>query len=421
MCLLNCIEVSKIFLKNNKNFVYNIKIESILDYYDKHNIQKSNKMYTKLPISQTKSNFEVFMKRFTFLTFVIALLLCLTISLQFTECTSAYADGTGFDDFRENVSDLFLPENVSKLNEQVYLGGYPLGLTIDGDGVTVVGLNEFVGSNGKLCCPALNAGVAVGDVVVELDGHKIFSSQKLIEVATVLKGKECKIKLVRNGMTLEKSITPCKDLSTGSYRLGLWTRDASSGVGTLTYVRKNLAFASLGHPICDVNGRVVKCNNGGVFRCDIQGVKKGQVGVAGELKGALHFDERVGSLLKNNKYGAYGTFDCLPSYCSDLIDVADIGEIQPGYAQIYCTFEDGVRRAYDIKIVKASYQTACNDKGMVIQVTDETLLAKTGGIVQGMSGSPIVQNGKLVGAVTHVFVNDPTRGYGIYAKWMLTN
>lgn len=361
------------------------------------------------------------MKRFTYLTFVILFLLCLTFSIDFAHVTCAYADGTNFDDFRENISDLFLPENTAKINEQVYLGGYPLGLTIDGDGVTVVGLNEFVGANGKLCCPALNAGIAVGDVVVELDGHKIFSSQKLIEVATALKDKQCKIKLLRNGASLEKTIYPCKDLSTGAYRLGLWTRDASSGVGTLTYVRKNLSFASLGHPICDANGSIVKCSNGGVFVCDIQGVKKGQVGVAGELKGSLHFDERVGNLLKNNKFGAYGTFNSLPSCCTELIDVADIGEVQPGQAQIYCTFEDGLRRAYDIKIVKATYQTACNDKGMVIQVTDKDLLEKTGGIVQGMSGSPIVQNGKLVGAVTHVFVNDPTRGYGIYAKWMLTN
>ena len=361
------------------------------------------------------------MKRLSLLTLIILLLLTATIFPMQMHCALAYADGTAFDDFRDNISDLFIPENASKINEQVYLGGYPLGLTIDGEGVTVVGLNEFVSANGKLCCPALNAGIAVGDVIIELDDHRIFSSQKLIEVASTLKGKQCKIKFIRNGLVLDRSITPCKDLSTGTYRLGLWTRDASSGVGTLTYVKKDLSFASLGHPICDADGRIVKCNNGGVFNCDIQGVKKGQVGVAGELKGVLHFDERLGNLLKNNKYGAYGIFNSLPIFCSDLIDVADITQVQPGYAQIYCTFEDGVRRAYDIKIVKASYQTTCNDKGMVIQVTDKALLAKTGGIVQGMSGSPIVQNGKLVGAVTHVFVNDPTRGYGIYAKWMLSN
>lgn len=354
---------------------------------------------------------------------ILTLLIFLLVStlLLPTKLEMAYADTTNFDDFREDVSQLFLSESSTKINEQVYLGGYPLGLTIDGDGVTVVGLNEFVASNGKLVCPAHNAGINVGDVVVELDGHKIYSSQKLVEVACAAKGKPVSIKFIRNGLVLEKQITPSKDLSTGSYRLGLWTRDASSGVGTLTYVRKNLCFASLGHPICDGDGKIVKCTNGGVFTCQIQGVKKGQVGSAGELKGALQFDSRLGNLHKNNKYGAYGTFTSLPTFCVDLIDVADVGEVQPGAAQIYCTLEDGVRRAYDIKIVKASYQTSCSDKGMVIQVTDEQLLAKTGGIVQGMSGSPIVQNGKLVGAVTHVFVNDPTRGYGIYAKWMLTN
>ncbi len=361
------------------------------------------------------------MKRLTVLTLLLIFILCAVVFPVKVEVVATFADGTTFEDFRDSVSDLFLPEAGGKITEQVYLGGYPLGLTIDGDGVTVVGLNEFVGANGKLCCPAVNAGIAVGDVVVELDGCKIFSSQKLVEVASNIKEKSVKIKFLRNGKMLEKQIAPCKDLSTGNYRLGLWTRDASSGVGTLTYVRKNLAFASLGHPICDGDGNVVKCSNGGVFKCDIQGIKRGQVGNAGELKGSLRFDERMGNLLKNNKYGAYGNFNSLPSFCNQLIDVADLSEVQPGRAQIYCAFEDGVRRAYDIKIVKATYQTSCNDKGMVIQVTDEALLEKTGGIVQGMSGSPIVQNGKLVGAVTHVFVNDPTRGYGIYAKWMLAN
>lgn len=394
---------------------------AILEYYDKHNRLILTKMHTFLPIPQTKNTFEVFMKRQKFLTiFVLVLIFVASILLNFAHQV-AFADGTNFEDFRDNIADLFIPETSGKISEQVYLGGYPLGLTIDGDGVTVVGLNEFVGTDGKLYCPAQNAGITIGDAIVELDGHKIFSSQKLIEVSKAIKNKNVKIKFIRNGVVLEKQIAPVKDLSSGTYRLGLWTRNASSGVGTLTYVRKNLSFASLGHPICDPKGNIVKCSNGGVFACNIEGIKKGQQGVAGELKGTLLFDERMGNLYKNNKFGAYGTFDCLPNFCTDLIDVADIGEIKPGVAQIYCSFEDGIRRAYDIKIVKASYQTSCSDKGMVIQVVDRDLLDKTGGIVQGMSGSPIVQNGKLVGAVTHVFVNDPTRGYGIYAKWMLSN
>ena len=399
----------------------NNKKSAILEYYAKHNKQNLAKMHTNLSIPQTKNTFEVFMKRQNVLALSV-LILIFVASLMFCFSSQiAFADGTNFGDFRDGITDLFVPETSSKVVEQVYLGGYPLGLTIDGDGVTVVGLNEFVGIDGKLYCPAQNAGITVGDVIIELDGHKIFSSQKLIEVSKGIKGASAKIKFIRNGLVIEKQITPAKDLSNGIYRLGLWTRDASSGVGTLTYVRKNLSFASLGHPICDAKGNIVRCSNGGVFACNIEGIKKGQQGVAGELKGTLQFDERMGNLYKNNKFGAYGTFDSMPKFCTDLIDVADIGEIQPGYAQIYCTFEDGIRRAYDIKIVKASYQTSCNDKGMVIQVTDKELLEKTGGIVQGMSGSPIVQNGKLVGAVTHVFVNDPTRGYGIYAKWMLTN
>ena len=133
------------------------------------------------------------------------------------------------------------------------------------------------------------------------------------------------------------------------------------------------------------------------------------------------FEKRLGNLYTNNKYGAFGTFNSLPTFCTDLIQVADISEVTPGKAEIYCTLDDNTRQRYEIEIVKASRQTSKGDRGLVIHVTDSRLLDKTGGIVQGMSGSPIVQNGKLVGAVTHVFVNDPTRGYGIYAKWMLTN
>lgn len=343
------------------------------------------------------------MKKFLLIFFSLLILLqaagCLFVGGQV--CAASTFEG-GAGEFLQDVGELFVGQAQTKIDEEVYLGGYPLGITIDGDGVTVIGLNEFIGEDGKLCCPALLSELEINDVIVELDGHKIYGSARLTEISSQSDGKTLKIKYLREGVLKETEITPQKDLAAGQYRLGLWTRDSSSGIGTLTYVRKNLNFGSLGHPICDAKGAVISCKNGGVFGCTIDGIEKGQKGAAGELKGGFCFDKRIGNLYSNNKFGAFGTFNTLPQFCTETIRVADIGEIKPGKAQIFCTLDDNVRRAYDIEIVKAVSQSSRDDKGMVLHVTDKTLLEKTGGIVQGMSGSPIVQNGKLCGAVTHV-------------------
>ena len=363
------------------------------------------------------------MKR-KFLVLLILLVLCFGMvgaTANSEPAVAAFAsDGSEVSEFWDDFADLFVGASTEKL-ESVYLGGYPLGITIDGDGVTVIGLNEFFNSGAELCCPAVDAGIEINDVIVELDGKKIYNSAKLSEIASKSAGKELEIKYIREGEVHTAKIRPQSDLTAGNYRLGLWTRDSSSGIGTLTYVRKNLNFGSLGHPICDQEGNIVECKNGGVFNCTINGVEIGRRGAAGELKGSFSFEKRLGNLYSNNKYGAFGTFNSLPTFCTELIEVADISEVSPGKAEIYCTLDDNTRASYEIEIVKASRQNSKADRGLVIHITDSRLLEKTGGIVQGMSGSPIVQNGKLVGAVTHVFVNDPTRGYGIYAKWMLEN
>lgn len=374
------------------------------------------------------------MKRgFPVLILVLATCLALTLILPFafasvSQCfvkaRACATDLSDASDFIDDVADLFVGVNgTAKIDEQVYLGGYPLGMTIDGDGVTVIGLNEFFNADGNLCCPSLVAGVEINDVIVELDGKKIYNSAKLSEIASKSQGKPMSLKFVRDGEQKETKICAQKDLAAGQYRLGLWTRDSSGGVGTLTFVKKNLSFGSLGHPITSANGEIVSCKNGGIFHCVINGVEKGRRGAAGELKGSFSYEKRIGNLNVNNRFGAFGSFSSVPDFCKEcnLINVADVSEVVPGKAEIYCTLDDNVRKTYQIEIVKATRQTSQSDKGLVIHVTDPALLEKTGGIVQGMSGSPIVQNGKLVGAVTHVFVNDPTRGYGIYARWMLEN
>lgn len=362
---------------------------------------------------------------------IIIFLLTICCCLQFA-CVKATAESVEYyqtcisrevdGNILEDIGNLFTGANAaSKIEEKVYLGGYPLGITIDGDGVTVIGLNEFIAEDGSLKCPAMDAGLEINDVIIELGGRSVYGSAKLAEIASKSNGNALSVRYMRDGELRESVITPQKDFTTKQYRLGLWSRDSSSGIGTLTYVRTNLNFGSLGHPITDSKGNIIQCKNGGVFRCSIDGVEKGRKGAAGELKGSFNFEKRVGNIYANNKFGAFGTFNTLPKYCKETIEVADIAEIKPGKAQIYCTLDGEERRCYEVEIVKAVLQTSREDRGMVIHITDPLLLEKTGGIVQGMSGSPIVQNGKLVGAVTHVFVNDPTRGYGMYAKWMLTN
>lgn len=333
--------------------------------------------------------------------------------------TDVVATASTTDIDMDDISQLFFPVDNESIDEQVYLGGFPLGMTIDGKGVTIVGLNEFIGDNGEVCCPAIDSGIVVGDTIIEVEGVAINNSTKLADISAKSQGRQLEIRYIHGGSTNSTTITPAMDLSSRQYRMGFWTRDSSSGIGTLTFYRTNLQFASLGHPICDDSGNIVPTTDGSVYYCDINDVKMGQKGCAGELKGSFDANRGIGSIFANNKYGVYGNLSAMPQYDTSLIDVATVSHVKPGKAHIYTTVGDSGRQRYDIEIVKVSQSRAHNDKGMVIKVTDPELLAITGGIVQGMSGSPIVQNGKLVGAVTHVFVNDPTRGYGIFIGNML--
>ncbi len=319
----------------------------------------------------------------------------------------------------DDIAELFFPTNNNTIDEQVYLGGFPLGMTIDGKGVTVVGLNEFIGSDGKVCCPAIDSGIVIGDTIIEVEGVAINNSSKLADISAKSQGRQLSVRYIHDNVTLSTTITPSMDLSSRQYRMGFWTRDSSSGIGTLTFYRTNLQFASLGHPICDSSGNIVSATDGSIYYCDINDVKMGQKGCAGELKGSFDANRCIGSIYTNNKYGVYGNLSTMPQFDTGLVDVASANQVKAGKAYIYTTVGEGGRQCYEIEIVKVSQSRAHDDKGMVIKITDPELLAITGGIVQGMSGSPIVQDGRLIGAVTHVFVNDPTRGYGIFIGNML--
>lgn len=324
------------------------------------------------------------------------------------------------DDISEKVSSLFVAPKRKKIEEKVYAGGYPVGLSFEGEGAFIIGLSDVITEDG-VKTPALSAGLQIGDKIIELDGVMIPNTTRMMEVLGASDGRELSLKYIRGTKFFETKITPALDIGTKTYKLGLWSKDSSSGVGTMTFVRANGAFASLGHPVTDSKtGRIVTVTGGSVYGCEIIGVDRGIKGTAGSLKGNILTDKKLGEIYENNKFGVYGKLDSTAGDKSDLYQIASADEVHPGKATILSTIGTE-RKEYKIEIVKAYRQSAMDDRSMVIKVDDKELIDATGGIVQGMSGSPIIQDGKLVGAVTHVFVNDPTRGYGVYAEWMFEN
>ena len=339
-----------------------------------------------------------------------------------TNTENASVAGEDKLNFPEVFSELLFSKKNSQLNTKVYLGGQAIGMSFDAEGAVVIGINEFL-SNEGLVSPALESNIEIGDVITEIDGKKITNSSVLTETLQIIGEKTILIKTKRGSALLEKEITSKFDIISKTYKLGLWVKDASSGIGTVSFVMQDGNFASLGHPVIDSkNGNIVKADGGGIYTCNILSIERGVRGKAGELRGVIDNQNKIGEIYQNNNFGVYGYFFKNQNQIFNkkkLIDVATVGEVVPGKATIFCTLDNSIPQEYEIEIIKASTQSNIQDKGLVLRVVDDKLLELTGGIVQGMSGSPIIQNGKLVGAVTHVFVNDPTKGYGIYAEWML--
>ena len=323
--------------------------------------------------------------------------------------------------FKDIVKSLFgknTKENTQKKEPlYVYLGGEPLGFTINCNGVVVV-------ANSNKSAYEIKS----GDVIKKIEGISISSSSEIYAIlnSETFAGQKVNVLVLREGKEFETKVQPIYDEMLNVYKFGIWVRDNSAGIGTLTYIRKdNLRFGALGHPVCDIDtGTVLPVFTGNIFKCNIIGCKQGKKGSAGELKGLfLRNSSVLASLDTNNKFGVFGTFSSkfVHDVKGDEIEVASRDEVKVGKAQIRCTVESGTPKFYDIEIVKTYAQEEKENKSMFIRVTDKELIEKTGGIVQGMSGSPIIQNGKFVGAVTHVFVSDPTKGYGVYADWMINN
>ncbi len=300
----------------------------------------------------------------------------------------------------------------------VYLGGIPVGLKLMSDGVTVAGFVPIITADGTFN-PAEKAGLQVGDLIVEGNGSDVKTPE---DVANLIKNSNGEIvfKYKRADVYGEVKVSPLFDPLSGEKKIGVIVKNEIAGVGTLTFTEQNGRFCTLGHQISDPGiDDAYNYQKGFVYSCKVLGAVKGVKGEAGALKGVFDRDSvPIGTVNANGALGVYGTADGDALKIGKPIEIGKISEVKPGKAYIYSTIEGETPKRYDIEIVKTLSQTERDTKGLVIRVTDKTLLKITGGIVQGMSGSPIVQNGKLVGAVTHVLVDDPMYGYGIYAEWL---
>ncbi|MCD8372152.1 MAG: SpoIVB peptidase [Clostridia bacterium] len=301
---------------------------------------------------------------------------------------------------------------------ELYLGGFPAGFVLNTTTVEVVGLSEVMTENG-LVCPGRECGIQAGDVIEKINGADINSSTDVNNWIT-LENTELKISISRGEEQFCVIANPVKDITTGKMRLGILIKDSLSGVGTVTYIDKTAGkFASLGHPVTDASNNIIGINGGCIYGCIIYDVKKGVRGTPGELKGAFESNNIIGKASVNTSCGVYGEISA--DYdTSKLIKIekGNIDDVVIGKAEIYSTINSNATKCYDISIVKVD-KTNKDNRNFVIKIDDKELIDMTGGIVQGMSGSPIVQNGKLIGAVTHVFVNDPSRGFGISIENMM--
>ncbi|MGN1195906.1 MAG: SpoIVB peptidase, partial [Acutalibacteraceae bacterium] len=297
------------------------------------------------------------------------------------------------------------------------VSGEIFGLRMYTDGVLIVGTQEIETANGKIS-PAENAGIKKGDVIVSINGEKVNNCAKVSELLSKAADNAVTLVIRRSDKNYTISFTSAFSSTEQKYRAGLWIRDSAAGIGTVTFYDKETGlFAGLGHAVCDADtGCILPMQYGDTVQATICGCYKGKSGQAGELCGTFS-NNTTGVLLLNSDIGVYGCFSTQLKNAT-LTPVALKEEVKTGKAQIISTVDESGPKTFEINIVKIDKSDSAH-RNMIIEVTDENLLEITGGIVQGMSGSPIIQNGMLVGAVTHVFVNDPTKGYAVFASDMM--
>lgn len=339
--------------------------------------------------------------------------------------TGASEAKTGTTNLAVNLFGLKIKEISAYVieNTEVVPLGNIVGLKLYTNGVLVVGMSEIYGVDSNKYKPYEKSEIKEGDMIVEIDKRTVSSTNELIECVNSSNGKEITITYIRDGETLETSITPVKTQN-NTFKLGLWVRDTAAGVGTVTfYDTESQNFASLGHGIVDSDtDKLIDISTGEFTTTNIISITKGENGNPGKIQGTIEGQSKIGIINKNTPFGVYGKLTNINSLNIDRnqkVEVALRDEIKTGKASIICTLENNVRKEYEVEIQKIYLNNNIDNKSMLIKVTDKELLEKTGGIIQGMSGSPIMQNGKLIGALTHVLVSDPTKGYGVFAEIMV--
>ena len=304
--------------------------------------------------------------------------------------------------------------------QEVLVSGSPVGIYMETKGVLVIDSGEITDREGIRRTPAEHI-IQSGDYICEIDGKVLTGKRQLMQLVRENQGEPMELQVIRHQETIKLEMTPV-ETEDGSYKLGIWVRDNIQGIGTLTYVEPNGTFGALGHGISDADtGERLEISDGDLYRADILSIRKGTAGTPGELRGVINYREenRIGTICGNSQYGIRGQME--PGKYTESMKKIPTGlkqEIQTGKAEIRCDIGDGIRE-YQCEILEIDSNARDTNKCFVLRITDDDLLSRTGGIVQGMSGSPVLQNGKLIGAITHVFVNDPTKGYGIFIENMM--
>ncbi len=324
-----------------------------------------------------------------------------------------------------SVSNKEYYESVnSNITRKVNIIGRTVGLKLYTDGVLVVGMSEVDGEDGKKYKPYENSGIQEGDMIKAINGKAISNAEELVKIINESKGESISIRYQRESEEIYTTINPVK-ISDNNYMIGLWVRDAAAGLGTLTYFEETTSsFATLGHGINDVDtNKLLNISNGELVTSQIVSIVKGKKGKAGEIRGTIDKGEVIGNIEVNSEIGVYGivtNFDYINKVKLEEVEVAQRHEIKEGKATIICQLsnEDKVEE-YDIEIKRIYRMNYKDNKSMAIKITDNELIEKTGGIIPGMSGTPIIQNGKFIGAITNVLLNDPTQGYAIFADMMM--
>ncbi len=303
---------------------------------------------------------------------------------------------------------------------EVYLGGDAFGIKFYSKGVVIIDTESYYDGS-KYICPAKEAGLKTNDIILEADGKVIKTNEELQFKINSSGNEKIELTVERNGKKFEKCVKPKKNTA-GMYLIGAWVRDSCAGIGTVTYYdSQEKYFAALGHGICDSDtSNLMPLGHGEAASANINGIIKSKIGKAGSLNGYFT-NQTIGNLVKNTQTGVYGTINDNLLNNKKKIEVAENDEIKTGKAQLYTTIYGDSPKCYSIEITKINNLNKNSNENFVIKITDGELINTCGGIVQGMSGSPITQNGKLVGAVTHVFLNSPTEGYAITAQNMVTN